>query len=386
MIRTCSGPLVLLLAVVAVAAEEGPVLVTDYGRQERISQPGAPPHIVGLLYAERRFDLDNGRIVYGLRWGAAVDEKLGGEALPGEGYIGMSRPTAANWYHGGFLDLILNGRSIGRTIPLALTARGGERGYLDMVFDTPQALARVRFLLRGGDDSLFCQVRIEPKEAITAALLNLRCYPSAFITTGARRVLTPVRELVQGEKAALGLGEEWWLFYYDALADLGKVVGGRTGAGPCAVVWLPEEMLSGECVVGSYAVDTRFALRVDRNEWRLAFLDYAGKSNAAAQADLQTRAEAIRADLEAMDFDDPSLLRWPLADRQAEAEELLATLPAQDERRAQFEAWARELVPLLERVHGGRAGMLEEARAAELIQAWDAALPELRLHALLERI
>jgi hypothetical protein len=380
--------LLLAAALTAGAQDETPgVLIMDHGREEKIIGPGAPVHTRGLLGANHQIDLDTGKKIYGLRYVAAIDQSLKGEALPGEGYIGMPRPTGANWYHGGFIDLVINGRSIGKTMLHSLTARSnGPRGTVDFVFDTPQAVVRVRFVARGGSDVLLCQARLEPKTEIKSLTVMLRCYPAGFISQGgARRVMSAGREIAQGEKADLDLATESWLLYYDALADLHQVVGNQKGIGPCAGAWLPEQITAAQVSVGGYAVETRLTLKPDSRDLRFAFLDLAGTFNAAAQERLKAEGAALVTELRAFDFVDPALRGWSLAEKQAEVKDALAHLPENHEKRREYDQLITDLKPLLE-AFAAEGNIMAEARAADYIQQWERGLPELKLEALLRAI
>ena len=133
------------------------VVVTDLGTLG----PGAPRHAVGLQRHRHTIVLDTAVRKYALRYAVALDPNNLQAAIPGAGYLGMPRPSDHNWYAGGFFDLRLNGQSIGTTLIHALSGRSsgrssggssGDRGTADFVFDTPQAVVRIRFVaLAGGD-------------------------------------------------------------------------------------------------------------------------------------------------------------------------------------------------------------------------------------------
>ena len=219
-------------------AVAGSVHINDMGANTSIARPGAPKNIVGLKRLTHTITLNTGAKTYGLRYLAAFDDKRPGVSVIGEGYIGMPVPSGCNWYAGGFFDVVINGKTIGTTPVHSFFGRStGNRGQVDFVFDAPQGLVRVRFVAQAGDDVLHCQVLLEPKVEITKLRILLRCYPSAFISTAERHVLTPTRDLKQGDHAELDSAKEDWLLYYDPKIDAGQVFGNRTGVGPCAVLW-----------------------------------------------------------------------------------------------------------------------------------------------------
>ncbi len=385
----CLGAFLAGLAVWAQGPEKpAEVLVCDYGVKKSLAGPGAPAHIIGLERHSHEIALDTGRKLYSLHYVVARDRNRPGVAIVGEGYIGMPRPAAANWYHGGFFDLQINGQSLGTTPVAEFSGRSaGPRGYVDFIFDAPQAVARIRFVALAGGDVLYAQALLEPKEEIRSLRVTLRCYPSAFVTEGERHVLTPRRDIVQGQRANLEVAQEDWLLFYDRIYEAGYVTPTHTGAGPCAVLWLRPQALKVSFVVGSYGTDIVMDLQPAQRDFRFIFMDYAGTKNAVAMQDWRTRAEAWRQELESFDFTDPSLLAWPLQAKQAEIQQLCARLPQETQKAAQYERWSAELAAALQILQAGGPGAIRaEAQAAKIIDAWEQGLLELKLQALLNEI
>jgi len=364
------------------------VLVTDHGPQTAIAGPGAPKHIVGLPRTMHTISLDSGGRVYGLRYVVAHDEKRPGIAIPGEGYVGMPQPADCNWYGGGFLDLEINGRSIGTTPIHTFAGRGvGKRGYVDFIFDTVLAVVRLRFVALAGNDALYCQALLEPKSEITSLRVTLRCYPSAFVSTGERHVLTPVRDLEQGERAELDLDTERWLLYYDRIFDAGYATASQRGLGPCAVLWPPEQAGKVAFSVGGYGIDTVMDIQPRQRDLRFVFFDFAGTGNETAKAALRERAPGLQKELSMFVFTDASVAGWPLAEKQREVQPLLAALPEDQGAVGTYNRWAAELAKQLPLITAGAPGaIMAEANAATAIAAWERGLPELRLKALLREI
>ncbi|MDZ4198863.1 MAG: hypothetical protein U1E27_06210 [Kiritimatiellia bacterium] len=379
---------VLLLAVHFASAEpEGRVTILDGGWRESVIGPGAPEAVRGLLGASQEIEMNTGVVRYGLRYAAAIDPSLGGEARPGEGYIGMSKPSSCNWYSGGFLDPEIDGRSVGRTRIQSFSGhRADSRGYVDYLFDTTQAVVRIRFVASAGGDVLFAQIGLEPKVDISSLMLNLRNYPSGFVSTAERHIRTPVRDLIQGQSADLDVVEENRIFYYDAILDQGVAHGGQTGVGPCAVLWEPRGIRSAHVSVGSYAVQTRIRLDPGAREFRLVFMDYAGRGNADAGRDLDARAAALRQELATMDFRDPRILRSLPESTWAAGKAQRAGLPEEQAKDWPLEAWAREWAVLQSRMKQGQGGIQAERQALERVEVWTRALIDLHLQALLHGI
>lgn len=365
-----------------------PVIVSDSGVQTGLIRPGAPAHTVGLERHTQTITLDTGVKQYGLRYIVAKDPKDPRAAIPGEGYIGMPDPANCNWYTSGFFDLQIDKKSVGTTMIHSLTGRGSkERGTADFVFDTPQSVVRIRFVARPGEDCLFAQALLEPKTAIKTLRLALRCYPSAFVSDADRHVLTPSRDLKQGERVPLDLAHEWWTLYHDRLYDAGYAGPTHSGAGPCAALWIPTQNQQATISVGNYAVETSFDLNPGLRDFRFIFFDWAGTKNEAAKTDIQKRAPDLLRQLATFPFTDPAVAQWPLDREKSEIERTFASVPGNEETAAKYDKWAAELAEQLKRLQPvGQGAIMAEAAAAKTIAAWEAGLSELKLKALLNEI
>ncbi|MFV1964409.1 MAG: hypothetical protein ACC628_03225 [Pirellulaceae bacterium] len=377
-IACCSSP----------AQEPPQVLVTDSGVQTGTIGPGAPAHTIGLQRHQQTMVMDTGTQTFGLQYVIARDPKDPLAAIPGEGYIGMPQPEGCNWYAGGFIDLRINGQTIGTTLIHSLTGRRSEGcGTVDFVFDTPEAVIRVRFVARAGEDCLYAQALLEPKVEIKSVRVVTRCYPSAFVTRGDRHVLTPTRDVKQGEKAELNNANEWWTLYYDRIYDAGYVGTTRRGIGPCAMLWVPSQIKKASFTVGSYGIETVFDLKPTLRDFRFLFWDYAGKKNEVAKVDLSERAQLALQELMGFAFIAPSFTNWPLQEKQVEVQQVLASVPDDKETAVQYERWGRELAAQSKQVQSGsRRAIMAEASAAKIIDQWERGLPALKLKALLNEI
>ena len=385
---------IMLVGLVGVLSGRSPaqeslqVLVTDSGVKTATIGPGAPAHTIGLQRHMRTIVMDTGAQTFGLRYVVARDPKDAQAAIPGEGYIGMSQPSGCNWYAGGFFDLQVNGQSIGKTLTHAVTGRSsGSRGTADFIFDHSLAVVRVRFVARAGEDCLYAQASLEPKLEIKSLRLAVRCYPSAFVSDARRHVLTATRDFEQGQRADLDIASEWWTLYYDSIYDSGYVAPLRTGVGPCAVLWVPGQTQKAGFTVGSYGIDTLFQLKPDQRDFRFVFFDYAGEKNATARVDLRGRAQSLLKELRSFTFADPTLAQWPLAQKQAEIQQVLKLLPPDKQLAAEYERRSRDLAAQLKLLHSGAAGSIKaEADAVQAIADWESSLPALKLKALLNEI
>jgi len=383
-----ASTLALILSSLSPAQEPPQVLVADSGVRTVTIGPGAPRHVIGLQGHRQTIVMDTGARTYALRYAVALDPNDPQAAIPGEGYIGMPRPSDQNWYAGGFFDLWLNGMSIGTTLIHSLTGRSlGSRGTADFVFDTSQAVVRVRFVAKAGGDCVYAQALLEPKQEITSVRVATRCYPSAYVSDADRHVQTSRRDFAQGERAVLDVANECWTLYYDSIYDAGYVGPTRHGVGPCAMLWVPGQTEKAGFTVASYGIETVFDLKPTLRDFRFVFFDYASSKNEAAKADLSGRAQTVLQELTTFAFTDPSLANWPLPQKQAEVQRALASVPEEKETAAQYERWGRELAAQLKLVRSRSAGaIMAEANAAKIIGQWERGLPALKLMALLNEI
>jgi hypothetical protein len=381
--KLITGVALLALAASALWAQTPPaqVRIYDHGVQSSVAGPGAPAHVIGLTRLSHDITLNTGKVAYGLRYTVAKDPKDPAAAIPGEGYVGMSKPVDANWYGGGFFDLKLNGETIGNRMVQVFAGRAmGDRGYVDYVFDTPQAIVRLRFVGLADSEGLYTQVLVEPKIELKQISLALRCYPAGFVTGPSRQVLTPTRDLLSGARESLNLEQEWWLNYFDITRGLGDPVNG-----PCSVLWVPSQMQGAMVNVGGYSVDTALQLKPSLRDFRFIFFDHTGRKNTDVQAELKERAPQLLQELATLDFADASVLNWSLAEKLAETRQLLAALPEGSKQLPRYEQWGRELEAQIKQLQnsGQAGGIMAEAKALKTIMDWDQSLPELRLKALL---
>jgi len=274
----------------------------------------------GRTLRERQFRFHLGSHHYAVRYKAASDEQHKDRVFPVEGYIGMPMPNPCNWYHSGFLFVLLDGRDIGSTpVSSVIGTEHGPRGIADMVWRHELADVRVRFLGMPGQDRLLCEVAVDPVKPLTSITLKLRCYPSFFTAwhkrTGARRIRTPSALIEEGERTTMPASENWWSVYYDEVFDVAK----GEGSGPCAMLLLPDEATDIHFAPGSYAVETTVNYPPDRRRLHLAFWDFNQLSNAEALANIQSEAERVRQELADMDF-------TPTAATQFDARAVLADI------------------------------------------------------------
>ncbi|MCK5803790.1 MAG: hypothetical protein KAI66_13195 [Lentisphaeria bacterium] len=274
---------------------------------------------------ERMVRFQSGERHYGISYKAGYREDRPGKAFPLEGYIGMPSPTACNWYHSGFLDIRVNGRSIGATALSSFTiVERGKRGIADLVWHAEQASVRVRFVMLPGTDALFCEITIETPKPTDRVELALRCYPSFFTShhkrVGARLIQTPEAQIKEGEKSDLPMKGNEWALYSDGVFDVDR----GEGRGPCALL-LPSCTRTVHFAPGGYSVETRIECTPGTQTVRMAFWDWKGLTNAQASAKMPDEARVARAVLDTVDFTPAALADADLEAMREDCRQALAS-------------------------------------------------------------
>jgi len=341
----------------------------------------------GHLFREQNAIFDLGPIDYRIAWKACVDPAHGDKVAPLEGYLGMPGPSASNWYHGGFLAIVLNGRDIGTTPLSSMTVaeNSGGRAIMDMVWRDEAADVRARFVGLPGRDYLICEITLDPVAEITSVGLKLRCYPSFFTSwhkrDGARRVQTPASLVEQGSTETLPADENWWAVYYDEIFDVER----GEGEGPCALLLPPGQATEIRLAPGGYSVETAIDFPADTRRIRLAVWDYHGRTNADALASMRAGADAVRRELEQADFTPEALTTFDVALAREEVQWALGSAPAREllgDTADEIEAWLADYAPALEAATGG-AGVRAQEDLLTAVSAYNDFRWQIRLSRLL---
>ena len=289
-----------LLASVFAEGQAPEVAVNDLGvRYRTVRHPGHEGHRA----VSHDILLQNDIVTYGIRYTACVDNAHAPRVAPLEGYIGMPRPCSCNWYHGGFLEVIVDGENIG-TYPLGdfSALDSGSRGLCRLVWDYPGGQARVSFVLEPKARYLKCQVLLRPKAEVKSIALRLRCYPSYFTAyhprKGARRVKTPAALVKEGENKTLAGGANWWAVYYDEVFDVAR----GEGEGPCGLLYLPRQVKAMRVAPGGYSVNTELQVKPSERDIRLVLVEFPGVTNADALKFMEGTASSMLAELISTDF------------------------------------------------------------------------------------
>ena len=341
----------------------------------------------GQIHRETRANFGFGPINYAIRQTYRYHKDDPGRVEVGEGYIGMPAPCSCNWYHGGFLAIVLNGRDIGTTPLSSMTVaeNSGGRAIMDMVWRDEAADVRARFVGLPGRDYLICEITLDPVAEITSVGLKLRCYPSFFTSwhkrDGARRVQTPASLVEQGSTETLPADENWWAVYYDEIFDVER----GEGEGPCALLLPPGQATEIRLAPGGYSVETAIDFPADTRRIRMAVWDYHGRTNADALASMRAGADAVRRELEQADFTPEALTTFDVALAREEVQWALGSAPAREllgDTADEIEAWLADYAPALEAATGG-AGVRAQEDLLTAVSAYNDFRWQIRLSRLL---
>jgi len=308
-----------------VLAEGETVTVRDSGAKFSIAgyREGHKDH----KWQEQTIALDSGKKCYTLKYRSCVDPSHPGVRANEEGYIGMPTPSSANWYHSGFFFITINGKDIGEAplIDMRVTETGA-RGACHMVWDTPDATVRVQFLLANGSDHLLSDVSwtAKPGKKVESVNVRLNCYPSYFTShnrrQGDRTVITPRIEKHETTAFDLVPNEDLYLLYLDGVFDVAK----GEGDGPCAMLFLPEEIASGKINISNYPVGTSLKAAPTAKRLRFAFWDLSGMTNAVAKTYFKDNVSRLQQELRQVEFLPESILYFNSVTAKAETDKLIA--------------------------------------------------------------
>jgi len=258
-----------LLALPPACAEENLIEVISAGSSEVTVKDSGPRYREGTMknheghkWMKRTISVNTGKAEYELKYEGCVDEIHESGFDSATNGIGMSKPSFANWYGGTFLALVINNENIIAHNPAEVrVAEQGERGIIDFTYTKPYRI-KLRFMALPDDDKLYFKIDFNPEERITSIAMTLTAYPVTFTTAykfpGQSWIKTPRSEVKQGTTYNRKPEEDWWIVYYDKLLDPAAAA---KNAGPgCALLFLPEELNSGQVKVGDYGVQTTLDL------------------------------------------------------------------------------------------------------------------------------
>lgn len=322
--------------------------------------------------------LSNGLITYGLLYNSCWDPSHGPGGAEGGAYLGMPQPSSANWYHGGFLRLKINGDDLG-TARLAdwWAAESGRRASAKMHFAHARADVLISELLYPDDERLFVTIGLQPHGDITSLDLSLICYPSYFTywnkRDGDRKAMTATETYPQadGKTISLSPATQWWTAFYDTIFDPAK----GEGDGGCALAFVPEQIAAAEMVVGSYACTLDLKVKPGTRLVRLCFWDFNKRPNAEALAKLTAALPQTLEQLRGLDPLPLSLAEFDVATKAAAAKTTLGALAGREELEQKLTDQAAELTRLRQQLVDGKAA--DPAAAEKALQEQMAAFEQL---------
>ncbi|MBI3920589.1 MAG: hypothetical protein HY318_04140 [Armatimonadetes bacterium] len=233
----------------------------------------------------RRIDLRTGTTEYSLLLQTFKEDLL---LPPGKERcrIGLlTNETDRGWYGYGFVDLLLNGNPVHDCPAQVTSIKGGEKGIVDIEWDTREAKVVMEFSCQENADNLFLEVRLHPKRALRSVKAQLLCYPGDYAKEGERdRWISTAKRDVQaphGKEFDVPLDkDEAWVFYYDRIWDPAKT--GSEYHSSCALLYPPRE--PEEVVVnhGDYSIHTRLHYPASTKSIHLILWKFPGRANAQA--------------------------------------------------------------------------------------------------------
>ena len=290
------------MAVVAAGADEQGKVMVDVGAKKVGSWGGQPGH-VNHPQLRQPFSLNAGVASYSLIYSCCTHKSHAPNVATPEGYVGMPGPCSANWYHNGFLYIIVNGKDIG-TAPLAAMRKGfeGATGSVELLWYRADTRVTATFLMRYGDPTLYLEVSVTAKEAPKSLAVHLTAYPVTYTSNGDRWAVTATRGIRQVHKQTLDVDKESWVLLQDHMLS-------RKGSHPggCGLAFLPAELARAEVEVSRYPVHTKLVAKPGLARVRLALWDFHDKTDARARQYVESVATRTQHNLATLDFANPRL-------------------------------------------------------------------------------
>ncbi len=230
-----------------------------------------------------------GRVPYGLGYNLCFDRQAHPrmrQCWPREGYsgLGLEAPTGCNFYGGGFLDVLLDGASVGPY--LASVEHRVFEGRESLVFswELPAGKVALTFSVQAGDDRLLVTGHLEPANRRARAQVRLNCFPSGFREPRDRWITTAYRELRHRATVTLQ-PEEYWVLFWDKILD--EALRPKESAGPAGLMFSPTEVRRAKVKVGDYAITAELNLAPYCRDFHLALWEFKDTPNTRALARLQ---------------------------------------------------------------------------------------------------
>jgi hypothetical protein len=313
-----------LLGVALSAKAADAVKVFDGGAK---TNPATWECTAGHEIRKQTITLDSGALRYAFLISGCQDPSHEGKHPCAEGNFGMPEPISGNWYWGGFFRVLVNDSDA--TVCDLKDVRvieQGSRGAFQVIWSHPDAEVGLRLMMLPGGNHVLADLVWKPAPGATVASVGVRltCYPSFFTAArnrqGERHCQTPRVDQQEPTTLELQPDQDTYLYYYDAVFDMAK----GEGDGPCAALVSPQGVQGGRVRIGGYAVQTEIDLKPEAGQARLAFYDFSGLTNAAAEEYLRSHADGDLVQLEEADFRPEAVRKLDFEQLRAEALKLVA--------------------------------------------------------------
>jgi len=273
---TIATGLLAVLFSCAARADAGDALLRVHGGWEKVDAGR-------LLKQEFRFA--NDLVAYGLDYSVEIPAGTPpGKCVPRGDQargkliaLGMSSPAKPNWYYQSFIGIQVDGMSL-HDIPgeFREVRQFGPDALLEGTWATPKGPVHLRLLLRSRDDKLLVQVALGPETEAKRLEVSLSAYPQGFDEPRKRRLATASRDVEAPASVVLDKAKERWALLYDELLQTVK-----TAAGPCGVVYVPDELDTAVVGLGPYNVRTTFRGKPGGRKITLGVWDFTPQHEAA---------------------------------------------------------------------------------------------------------
>lgn len=237
-----------------------------------------------------------GTIPYRLNYHNAIEtaREKGYGALPREGYlgIGLQGPSNGNFYGGGFINVKINGLAIAILAePEIVFHNYADRDVLEAKWKTQKNInLTLVFTVVKGDDKLLITGKIDAGVPVKSVTMDLRCYPNGFKRPLDRWIRTAAGDTQQAATVTAKV-DDCWIFYFDKKAD--RAVR-KNGLGPCALMYVPEEVQKVVVKVTGYPICTSLTLNPDLREFHVSLWEFGWIANDVAFKRFQKSVNAIR--------------------------------------------------------------------------------------------
>lgn len=198
--------------------------------------------------------------------------------------IGLQSPKGEGWYYHSFIDVVVNGISLGsyqakNIEPILEENRGG----VSFLWELPEVKVKIDFFMINQQDGFYATAEITPDTKVKDVRVELCCFPSIIRRDGKRLVECSGHKFLQNAKEPYTLKlkpNEFWFLYKDEKYDAS---GFRNGRGPCAVVFEKGAPTGAVLNVGAYSVRTRINYPAATRKIKMCFFEFQKLVNTDAE-------------------------------------------------------------------------------------------------------